>query len=98
MRTIETLLAGKKLITTNRHILESDLFHPSRVLLISRSAPRVDDAFLGLPFKPVEDALRKSYSCEGWALQLLAAQEQARSQRSGSFARGLSDGTRVASH
>lgn len=81
MRTIETLLAGKKLITTNRHILESDLFHPSRVLLISRSAPAIDDAFLGVPFEPVEDSLRQSYSCEGWALQLLAAQEQARARR-----------------
>ena len=39
MRTIETLMANKKLITTNKHILNSDIFHSSRVLVIDRFKP-----------------------------------------------------------
>lgn len=81
MRTIETLLAGKKLITTNRCITECNLFHPSRVAVIARDHPLVPESFLAAPFIPVPEALRFSYTCEGWVLELLAQQEESQRQR-----------------
>ncbi len=71
MRTIETLLAGKKLVTTNLHIAQSDLFHPSRVSVISRESPEVLPEFLETPFLPVPAHLRQKYSVKGWATELL---------------------------
>lgn len=71
MRTIETLLAGKKLVTTNLHIAHSDLYHPSRVSVISRERPEVLPEFLEAPFLPVPAHLREKYSVKGWATELL---------------------------
>lgn len=78
MRTIETLLAEKKLITTNTHIFNSNLYHPSRVCVINREKPEIPGDFLEQPHFPVQDALRNYYSCEGWASELLKLQDAAR--------------------
>jgi hypothetical protein len=79
MRTIETLLAGKKLLTTNRLIMKSDLFDPSRVEVIDRRKPAITAAFLGQPFKPVPHEVAVGYSCVAWIGELLLHQRQARS-------------------
>ena len=81
MRTIETLLAGKKLVTTNKHILTSNLFHPSRVHVISRTGPEISTEFLDQPYLAVPESLRNYYSCEGWILELLGLQDSARNSR-----------------
>lgn len=83
MRTIETLLAGKKLVTTNELILASDLYHPSRICVINRSNPEITADFLDQPYLPVAGTLRNHYSCEGWAAELLALQEAAKHNRRG---------------
>ncbi|MGV0960276.1 MAG: hypothetical protein ACOYB1_10610 [Limnohabitans sp.] len=81
MRTIETLLADKKLVTTNAHILKSDLYHPSRVHVISRVDPFIPAKFLSKPFQKITEDLRKYYSCDGWAEELLALQDIAKKKR-----------------
>lgn len=81
MRTIETLLAGKKLVTTNKHILDSDLYDPSRVCVINRTNPEISTEFLDRPYLPVHDSLRSHYSCEGWAAELLSLQDAANHDR-----------------
>jgi len=78
MRTIETLLAEKKLMTTNQFILESTLFEPSRVVVINRSKPEIPVNFLDLPYVAIPESLRTYYSCEGWASELLALQDSAK--------------------
>lgn len=78
MRTIETLLAGKKLVTTNKHILTSNLYHPSRVHLISRTQPEIPAGFLEQPFVSIPDPLRSYYSCNGWVSALLELQDAAK--------------------
>jgi len=71
VRTIECLLAGRKLITTNRHILRSDLYHPSRVCVIERHRPEVPDSFLKQPFAPIDERTASAYSVEAWSRRLL---------------------------
>jgi hypothetical protein len=80
MRTIETLLSGKKLLTTNRSILNSNLFDPSRVFVIDRNKPEVEESFLDEPFVEVDEELKRYYSCSGWVSELLALQESARAE------------------
>ena len=82
MRTIETLLAGKKLVTTNKHTLDSDLYGPSRVCVIDRASPEIPVEFLDQPYLPVPESLRSHYSCEGWAAELLSLQDTAKNNRS----------------
>ena len=78
MRTIETLFAGKKLVTTNEYILKSDLYNPSRVHLICRLNPFIPTEFLSKPFLTISEDLRRYYSCVGWAEELLALQDEAK--------------------
>ena len=74
MRTIETLLAGNKLLTTNNHLLDCDLYDASRAQIIDRNAPRIDPAFLDQAVKPISQELRDRYSCEAWAKELIDIQ------------------------
>jgi len=74
MRTIETLLAGNKLLTTNHHLLDCDLYDASRAQIIERIAPRIDHVFLDQPVKPIPQALRDRYSCETWVKELIDMQ------------------------
>ena len=66
MRTIETLLAGRKLITTNRQVAGTALFHPSRVHVIDRHAPVVPKAFFDTPFEPLPRQTAENYSLRIW--------------------------------
>jgi len=78
MRTIETMLAGKKLITTNTQILGSNLYDPSRVCVINRRNPEIPIDFLDQFYQPLPESLRAYYSCEGWATELLSIQDAAK--------------------
>jgi hypothetical protein len=71
MRTIETLLNGSKLVTTNPHVQESDLYHPSRVHVISRSEPRIPAEFLSSAFEPVPSDVGARYELSGWLREVL---------------------------
>lgn len=74
MRTIETLLTGKKLLSTNRHLVDSDLYDTSSAQMIDRHAPTLQQAFLEAPVRPVPPALRARYTCEAWVAELLDMQ------------------------
>lgn len=71
MRSIETLMLGTKLITTNREIRSSDLFHESRVCVIDRNNPKVPPNFLSTPFLPVENEIRSRYYIDTWLTEIL---------------------------
>ena len=66
MRTIESLLAGRKLITTNQSIAQSDLYHPSRVMILDRNRPVLDVGFLESEFKKISLPERSKYSVDNW--------------------------------
>lgn len=72
MRTIETLLAGNKLITTNQTLKMYDLYHPSRVAVIDRDYPRLDQEFLQMPFAPIPAEIVQSYHIDTWLARLLS--------------------------
>jgi len=81
IRTIETLLSGKKLVTTNNHIFDSDLFDPSRVCVIDRTNPEIPVDFLSQPFLQIPESLKSYYSCERWLADLLSLQDIAKQER-----------------
>lgn len=74
MRTIEALLTGNKLLTTNKHLLNCDLYDASRAQIIDRKTPRIDHVFLSQPVKPIANDLRDRYSCETWVKELIDMQ------------------------
>lgn len=72
MRTFETIGAGKKLVTTNANVVNEEFYHPDRVLVIDRSRPQIDQAFLTTPAPALDHSLRARYSLAGWLDEMLA--------------------------
>lgn len=75
MRTFETIGAGKKLVTTNAHVVDEEFYHPDRVLVIDRARPKIDPAFLAEPAPALDPVLRARYSLAGWLDDVLAGVE-----------------------
>ncbi len=66
MRTIETLGAKKKLITTNPHVKEYDFYCPNNILIVDRFKPVVPKDFIDEPWNEIPDEIYKKYSISSW--------------------------------
>jgi len=72
IRTLESLVAGRKLITTNPEILNADFYDPANIAVIDRKRPVISTEFLAVPFVPLSPKFRYYYSLEGWLDDVLA--------------------------
>lgn len=66
MRSIETLGAKRKLITTNVSIKEYDFYNPNNILIIDRINPVIPMDFFTNPYEEVPLQIYKKYSLESW--------------------------------
>jgi hypothetical protein len=66
MRTIETLGAKKKLITTNADVINYDFFRPENVLVVDRYNPVISKEFIDEPWKEIPEDIYKKYSISSW--------------------------------
>ncbi|MEG2567548.1 MAG: hypothetical protein RSA84_15220 [Acinetobacter sp.] len=66
MRTLETLGARKKLVTTNKSVLEYDFFDERNICLVDRLAPSIPSDFLTTPYRDIDVSIYNSYRLEGW--------------------------------
>lgn len=66
MRTFETLGSGRKLLTTNRHIAECELFRPENICIIDRRNPSIPRSFFDTPFIDLSSEMQRRYSISGW--------------------------------
>jgi hypothetical protein len=74
MRTFEALGAGKKLITTNRNILEYDFYNENNICVIDRNTPRIPDEFLASPYQPLPTDLYEKYSIWAWLDEVIGTE------------------------
>lgn len=70
MRTLEMLGASKKLVTTNKHIVEYDFFNPQNIAVIDRENPKIDASFFKTEFVEVDSHIRDRYAIRGWLLEI----------------------------
>jgi len=66
MRSIETIGAGRKIISTNARLAEADFYHENNVAVIDRSKPRVDPGFLESPFVMPKRQVWQRYTLSSW--------------------------------
>lgn len=76
MRSIETLLLGRKLVTTNIEIKNSDLFHESRVYIIDRNKPSIPRYFLESSFLEIPSNIRSKYILKNWLEDFISTQRR----------------------
>lgn len=68
MRTLETIGAGKKLITTNHLIKEYDFYNSENICVVNRQNPtqNLNLSFFQDAFKPIPESIIENYSIEAW--------------------------------
>ena len=72
MRTIEMLGMQKKLITTNKNVVDYDFYHPSNILVIDRNDPHIPTNFLESSYQPIGDAIRHKYCISAWLTNIFS--------------------------
>lgn len=70
MRTLETLGAQKKLITTNLNIVDYDFYDPNNIFVLDRKEPFIPIEFLINEFNPSSPFILSKYSINGWIEEL----------------------------
>lgn len=72
MRTIEAVGAQRLLITTNKDIVNYDLYNKTSTILVDREKPQVDDMIFNHDDTPFPLELRKQYSITSWVDRVLS--------------------------
>lgn len=65
LRTMEALFFGKKLITNNLEILNSDFYNPANIYVLARDK-RSFREFINCPLEPVDSEIRDKYLLSNW--------------------------------
>lgn len=71
MRTLETLGARKKLITTNASVSDYDFYSDSNICIVDRLHPVIPTDFLAGPYLDVAPDIYARYRLEGWLDEIL---------------------------
>lgn len=72
MRTIETLGAKKKLITTNPQIVSYDFYNPNNILVVDRNTPVIPDSFIESPYEEIPQDIYDKYYIDNWCDVLIS--------------------------
>ncbi len=72
MRTLETLGAQKKLITTNTSIRDYDFYSAANICIIDRKQPVIAADFLTSDYQPVNAIIYQKYRIKGWLDELVS--------------------------
>lgn len=66
IRTLETLLAGKKMITTNTDIERYEFYNPQNICIVDRNNLQVPDYFWDSQYERVDEEILIKYTAKGW--------------------------------
>jgi hypothetical protein len=72
MRTFEVLGKEKKLITTNKNIVEYDFYNNLNISVLNRNNPKISKDFLNKRYQPLPIQLYYKYSIDGWLEDIFA--------------------------
>lgn len=70
MRSIEMLGAGKKIITTNKNIIDYDFFNESNIFVINRDAPELNLEFCTSKYQSIPKEVYYKYSLKRWLITI----------------------------
>lgn len=71
MRTIEMIGLKKKLITTNKDIINYDFYNPNNILVVDRNNFCINKEFIDKPYVELDGEIYKTYSLRGWLMRVL---------------------------
>ena len=71
MRTIEMIGLKKKLITTNKDIVNYDFYCPQNFEVVDRSNPIISGDFIKKPYKDLPEEIYYKYHINSWVMDIL---------------------------
>ena len=66
IRTLETLLSKKKMITTNSDIKRYDFYNSANICIVDRNNIDIPDTFLQSKYHEVPEEILVKYTAKGW--------------------------------
>jgi hypothetical protein len=66
IRSLEAAFLGKKLITDNEALVDSDLYHPSRIFILGRDPMAKLKQFLEEPLQPLDPGVLREHDIVHW--------------------------------
>lgn len=66
MRTIEMIGMKKKLITTNKDIINYDFYNKDNIFILDRDNPKVDIKFFETEYKEINEKIYWKYNIKNW--------------------------------
>jgi hypothetical protein len=79
-RTLETIGARKKLLTTNRSVVDYDFYDHANICVIDRHRPEIPAGFFDSPYKNLPQAIYYKYSIAGWMDEVMGAENASAEQ------------------
>ena len=71
MRTMEMIGLRKKLITTNKDIVNYDFYHEDNILVVDRNNFVLDESFIDRPYHMLDESIYKKYALSNWIMEVL---------------------------
>lgn len=65
-RIFEALGHSKKLITTNKDIVNYDFYNPQNILVIDENSIKIPEDFVTAPYVTIEDSILNKYKVSNW--------------------------------
>ena len=71
MRTIESIGASKKLITTNPSVASYDFYNDNNICIVDRESPKVPNSFFQTTYETIPKDVYNKYKMSSWLDELL---------------------------
>lgn len=65
-RIFEAMALQKKLITTNKNIIDYDFYNPNNILVIDKKRPTISAEFLNSKYQPIPENIYNKYTLDQW--------------------------------
>ena len=65
-RFFEAMASRKKVITTNRSVVDYDFYNPANILVIDEANPVIPERFITDPYVDVPETIYQKYTLQGW--------------------------------
>lgn len=75
MRTFEAIGAGKKLITTNKNIVNYPFYNTNNIYIIDRENLVLTESFFKTEYLPLDSELYERCSIDGWMVDIFLGEE-----------------------
>ena len=79
IRTMEVLGARRKLLSTNRDIVNYEVYAPANIQILDRKNIDIDPSFLKTEMSALNDEIFNKYSIDGWISDIFSLSKESRS-------------------